>query len=190
MSRDSGVPGAGHGLRGGLGRLCLAWERLRFLRARAAMAGCRRAWMGLSGAPKHVYPPDMKTLFRIALLCAALGTTSLGACASSGSSPSSEQAIGPEAVLVGQWNDNDNVLYTFEKQGGAVVLVSIQDTDGEMFEVQASGMEGGAYQFRYFVPSTQYVVTIRILGFKGEPLPAEWENSAGDSGQESFRRAL
>lgn len=132
----------------------------------------------------------MQTLFRIALVCAVLGTVSLGACASSSNTPASEQRALPEDALVGQWHDNDGVLYTFERQGGAVVLVSIQDTDGEMFEVQASGMSGGAYELRYYVPSTQYVVTIRILGFKGEPLPAEWLNSAGESGQEAFTRAL
>jgi len=108
----------------------------------------------------------------------------LSACPSGQTSPDRDPNAPPADFLIGTWKDNDQTAYTFAEVGGDVQLTDIIDDDGERFELRDFAYKAGHYSFTYFVPSTGYVVTIRILETEGDELDADWTNSAGDSGPE------
>ncbi len=109
-------------------------------------------------------------------------------CPSSGTKPDGDPNAPSADFLIGRWQDNDSAVFTFEKVGGDVKLTQIVDDDGEVFELRDFGYKAGHFSFTYFVPSTGYVVTIRILTTDGDELDADWVNSANDSGPERLVR--
>lgn len=91
------------------------------------------------------------------------------------------------ADYVGAWEDEGGSVTTIDKSGRALEVTSIIDTDGEVFEVKGTGYVGGQLNWTYLVPSTGYVVTIRVLSLEGDQLCATWEN-AYDHGNECYTR--
>jgi len=86
-----------------------------------------------------------------------------------------------EKAYIGAWQDSGGgAIYTFEKVGSSVKMTSIKDTDGEMFEVLSSGMEGGYMTWHYRVPSTEYRVMSTAKNNDGSAITYEWSNKAPD----------
>ena len=110
------------------------------------------------------------------------------ACKSSGVKPDGDAATPSADFLIGTWHDNDSTRYTFTKVGDQVKLTSIVDDDEEVFELRDFAYKAGFFSFTYFVPSTGYVVTIRVLEHEGDELDADWTNSAGETGPERLVR--
>lgn len=126
------------------------------------------------------YDCGVKHSIRLVALVALL---LVAACPSTGTKPDTEPP-GPSAdFLVGSWEDSEGTELTFEKVDGQVKVARIVDYDGEVFEVRSAGFVNGTYTFTYLVPSTGYVVTMRILDSEGDEIDAEWSNRS-DTGEE------
>jgi len=127
----------------------------------------------------------MKARLAIALVVLSL---LLAACPSSGTRPDADRNAPSADFLIGEWEDSEGTLFTFEKADGVVRLARILDTDGEIFEVREFGWREGSYTLTYYVPSTGYVVTVRLHDTSGDALDGDWTNSANDTGPERFTR--
>jgi hypothetical protein len=89
---------------------------------------------------------------------------------------------GPKHALTGQWVDSETGSVT--KIGGTGAVKSITDSDGEKFEVLEGRKEGDTLIWKYFVPSTGYVVEIRATPNGSGGMDVTWSNDQGASGTE------
>ena len=111
----------------------------------------------------------------------------LAGCPNGGSTPAvsaaAETAFAPEA-LVGTWKDEGDATYIIDP---GPTMRSVVDYEGESFEIQSQGWIPGAYTWTYLVPSTGYVVTMKISSVEGDVASSTWSN-ANDSGSETLMR--
>lgn len=88
---------------------------------------------------------------------------------------------------VGPWQDEGGSVTYISQDGRDLEVTSIIDYDGEVFEVMGTSYTGGQLNWTYLVPSTGYVVTIRVMSLEGDQMCTTWEN-AYDTGMECYTR--
>jgi len=89
--------------------------------------------------------------------------------------------------LVGSWQDEGGAITRFALDDQAVVVSSIVDSDGEVFQVRTSGWVASAYQWIYLVPSTGYVVTTTVDSIAGDSMQTRWQNAYSEGREEMVR---
>ncbi|MCB9779641.1 MAG: hypothetical protein H6742_13840 [Alphaproteobacteria bacterium] len=104
-------------------------------------------------------------------------------------------ACGPKSPLshldkgsfLGTWHDEGGAEYVIVEQDKGPWLQSLTDTDGEAFAIQNVTAEGPQMIWTYLVPSTSYIVTMKMSPAGDDRLCGTWENQY-DSGTECMDR--
>ncbi len=84
-------------------------------------------------------------------------------------------------ALEGVWKSETGMTATIEHDE----VTSLVDYDDEVFVVLSSGWEEQGFSMHYEVPSTQYLVTMRITGIDDSALQYDWNNTNPDGEQDS-----
>jgi hypothetical protein len=84
----------------------------------------------------------------------------------------------------GLWQDA-SALTEFEivKSNGGFEMMSIIDSDGEVFELRDFEYSNGILRFTYFVPSTDYVVNFKTLVIHEDSMECRWWGTGGDGSE-------
>ena len=97
--------------------------------------------------------------------------------------PSFAWAVDPVRVprrvareLAGDWKGADDATYRIVAAGRMVSVEDPIDADGERFTIQAVDYVGRRLQWTYLVPSTGYVVTMRVEDASNDTLEISWTN--------------
>lgn len=90
------------------------------------------------------------------------------------------------SLLVGRWLDPDTGAI-LEFVGSEPLLRSIVDDDGEVYVVKDYGWDAGAYEFTYYVPSTDFTVDVRLTEFERDSVAGTWDNRQA-SGRQVLER--
>ena len=78
-----------------------------------------------------------------------------------------------DQTLEGIWRDDGGMLATIEN----AEVTSLVDHDDEVFVVIRSGWEEQGFSVHYEVPSTQYLVTLRLTDIDDSALQYRWSNT-------------
>ncbi|MDG1483222.1 MAG: hypothetical protein P8R54_26770 [Myxococcota bacterium] len=96
------------------------------------------------------------------------------------------EAVAP--ALEGTWRDDGGMLATIEN----AEVTSLVDHDNEVFVVIRSGWEEQGFSIHYEVPSTQYLVTLRLTDIDDSVLQYRWSNTTptgeSNAGTGAFER--
>lgn len=93
----------------------------------------------------------------------------------------------PAESFLGTWNDEGGATYVIETVDKGPKLTSLIDSDGEAFVIQQVGAEGNQMTWTYLVPSTSYIVTMKMAPAGDGELCGTWENQY-DRGNECMKR--
>ena len=88
---------------------------------------------------------------------------------------------GPPAPVLGWWKcETDGATYLIGQRDNRVQVLSIVDDDGEVFRVLDTRWDGRSLRFRYFVPSTGYVVIEHARPQGARKLTGDYRSLAPD----------
>jgi hypothetical protein len=116
-----------------------------------------------------------------ALMALALVTLVAGCARGPKGLSAAEQAVA--APFVGVWEDQETgSRTTVTLAGGQIRVAGVVDRDGEVFPVRQQEWTGSGLTWVYFVPSTEYLVTIEADGVEDGRMHFRWSNheSAGE----------
>jgi hypothetical protein len=82
-----------------------------------------------------------------------------------------------DRMLQGSWRSDGGMIATIGAVSGETVVTSLVDYDDEVFVVLTSGWEEAGFSMHYEVPSTKYLVTIRLTDIQQDALQYAWNNT-------------
>lgn len=91
-------------------------------------------------------------------------------------------------TLEGTWQEIGGETTVIKRIGNRLEVSSIIDSDDEEFMVRDASFENGVFEWTYFVPSTQYVVTMRTTTITPHQLECTWKNEFTSSTETLYRK--
>lgn len=82
--------------------------------------------------------------------------------------------------VAGSWIDESGTTYVVK--GKKAKLKSVVASDGEKYKPKSSTLGPAGWEFSYFVPSTDYLVSTRVPECTGSHVVTEWWNDHDASG--------
>jgi hypothetical protein len=97
------------------------------------------------------------------------------------------------SAWVGVWQDDEtqgHVRATVRLDGRHPTVVDVTESEGdkEHFELRSTRWEDGVLSWSEYVPSTQYLVSIRCTGVAGDSMDCTWSNDHGAKGEGALKR--
>ena len=80
-------------------------------------------------------------------------------------------------ILTGIWQEADGTIYDIQPVKKKIRIVSIKDTDGELFEIIKSGLKKDVLKWTYYVPSTKYTVKMETTSITEHEIHCLWKNA-------------
>jgi len=95
------------------------------------------------------------------------------------------------AGMIGVWEDGEtHDLITIKKVNGVPTVVSIIDQDdSSKKKVVSTSFKNGILEFKYYVPSTGYNVTMRTISLSEKGLYYHWDNTYS-KGDDTLKRMM
>jgi cytochrome b subunit of formate dehydrogenase len=89
--------------------------------------------------------------------------------------------------ITGTWQDPEGCTYKFVTITDSVHIISIVDSDRETFDILDVNWTNGVLSWKYRVPSTNYVVSMKTTSITENTMFCRWQNEFSD-GTEILRK--